>query len=391
MPAASFGIGMDTLAPDQAVPLTRLETLLDRVARYEPTMRGRATALDAAVRFAEDDLYALRELGVLAAPLPARLGGLGLGTEPEGASGILALLRLLGRGNLSVGRVFEAHVNALRLVILCGTESQQRQTARDAQAGHLFALWCAETGDGLRIAGPTDAPRLRGAKSFCSAAGWATRAIVTATDAECAVRMVLVEAGPGVHAEKLEHPPQGMRAAGTGRMRFDDLEVPPEALLGGPGDYLREPEFSAGAWRTSAVTLGGLEALVGEARAQLAARGRDADPHQRARIGRALIAQETAALWVRKAGLIAEGTYAAPEDRHAYVNLARVAVEAAALDAVRLIQHSLGLTAFVPPNPVERLMRDLQTYLRQPAPDEALTDAAVRYFHYDLPAAEAVP
>jgi hypothetical protein len=34
------------------------------------------------------------------------------------------------------------------------------------------------------------------------------------------------------------------------------------------------------------------------------------------------------------------------------------------------------LAAFLEANPVERIMRDLGTYLRQPAPDEALTEAA---------------
>jgi len=46
------------------------------------------------------------------------------------------------------------------------------------------------------------------------------------------------------------------------------------------------------------------------------------------------------------------------------------------MDAMRLIQRSLGLAGFLEPNPIERLMRDLGTYLRQPAPDEALTEAA---------------
>ena len=58
------------------------------------------------------------------------------------------------------------------------------------------------------------------------------------------------------------------------------------------------------------------------------------------------------------------------------VNLARSAIEAATIDAMKLVQRSLGLSAFLEPGPVERIMRDLGTYLRQPAPDEALTEAA---------------
>jgi hypothetical protein len=59
-----------------------------------------------------------------------------------------------------------------------------------------------------------------------------------------------------------------------------------------------------------------------------------------------------------------------------YVILARLAVEAAALDLMQLIQRSVGLQAFLRPNPIERISRDLATYLRQPGPDRALTSAA---------------
>jgi len=81
----------------------------------------------------------------------------------------------------------------------------------------------------------------------------------------------------------------------------------------------------------------------------------------------------------RGAALIAEGSGAAPEEKTAYVNLGRIAIETATMDAMRLIQRSLGLAGFLEPNAVERLMRNLGTYLRQPAPDEALTEAA-RWF-----------
>jgi hypothetical protein len=58
------------------------------------------------------------------------------------------------------------------------------------------------------------------------------------------------------------------------------------------------------------------------------------------------------------------------------VVLGRIAVETACLDAMQLIQRSLGLSSFRQGTPVERICRDLSTYLRQPAPDEVLTEAA---------------
>ena len=89
-----------------------------------------------------------------------------------------------------------------------------------------------------------------------------------------------------------------------------------------------------------------------------------------------LIAQETARLWTARAAEIAEHGTAPVPDQVAYVNLARIAVEAACLDAMRHAQRALGLAAMVAPHPAERLLRDLATYLRQPAPDMVLTEAA---------------
>jgi hypothetical protein len=176
-----------------------------------------------------------------------------------------------------------------------------------------------------------------------------------------------------------------MRATASGRVTLDSISGGADALVGSAGDYLREPVFSSGAWRTSAVTLGGLEALVEEMRNQLVARGREHDPHQRVRVGEALIAQETARLWVRRAALIGDAGEDPAEDVANTVNLARIVVETASLDAIRIVQRALGLTAFRGGSLAELLLRDLVVYLRQPAPDEALTAAASHFMQRELP------
>jgi hypothetical protein len=321
----------------------------------------------------------------LAAPLPVGLGGLGLGTEPSGARGLLRLLRLIGRANLSLGRIFEGHVNALRLVALYGSADQLRRAADDAGDGHLFAIWATDGANPVRIIGTPPQAVLRGEKTFCSAAAQATRALITAATDEGASRMLLSALRAGERARTGLDDTHGMRACGTGSVDFAGIAVPEAALIGQPGDYLRQPEFSAGAWRASAVALGGLDALVEQARRQLVARNREDNPHQKARLGEIFIAAETASLWADKAARVAESGDAHAGDVAGYVNLARTAIESACLDAMRLVQRSLGLAALIRPNPVERLLRDLATYLRQPAPDEALTEAAAWFTSHDLP------
>jgi alkylation response protein AidB-like acyl-CoA dehydrogenase len=343
--------------------------LQSRVAALLPEWEARAARLDAESRVPDTELRQLRDAGALTAPLPVAAGGLGLGTEPSGAAALPPLLRLIGRGNLSLGRIFEGHVNALKLVARYGNAEQVRRAAEDARDGHLFAIWATEAADPVRIVGAPPHALLRGRKAFCSAAAQATRALITATSEEGETQMLLISLRAGERARTGCYDTHGMRACGTGEVDFSGISIPTAAVIGQPGDYLRQPEFSAGAWRASAVALGGLDALVEQARRQLVARGRQDNPHQRARLGELFIAAETASLWASKAARVAESGEASAGDVAGYVNLARIAIEGACLDAMRLAQRSLGLAAFVRPNPMERLLRDLATYLRQPAPD----------------------
>ena len=80
-------------------------------------------------------------------PFPALHGGRGWGTAPAAARDILALLRRIGRESLPLGRVYEGHVNAVRLVVRYGSPDQVARAAVDAASGHLFAIWDAEAAD----------------------------------------------------------------------------------------------------------------------------------------------------------------------------------------------------------------------------------------------------
>ena len=335
-------------------------------------MQERAPALDAAGQFPAEDIAALAASGLLMAPVPRRWGGLGLGTEPDEAAATLAVFRILGRGNLALGRLMEAHVNALRLAFRYGEEALSRAVAQDCADGQLCALWVTDPpGSGLH-AGPEGT--VSGAKQFCSGAGHATRAVVTVEDAG-ETRLAYVVLGDGISTQPLPGGLAGMRAATTGQVTFDGARA---TLFGAPGDYLREPDFSCGAWRTSAATLGGLDALLDQLRRQLKGRGREGDAHQQARFGQALMATETARLWMAEAAHRAEHADSEPDSAIAYVGLARLAVERACLDVMEIAQRSLGVAALLQGNPVERLCRDLATYLRQPAADMILTEAAAR-------------
>ena len=364
---------------------------LARPARDPVAAAGAVAALSAARADAQDrddgfpaeDVADLAQAGLLAAPVPAEEGGAGLGEEP-GATALAEVLRLVGFGSLALGRLYEGHVNALQLVARYGAPGPRRALFAEARAGHLFGVWNTEPATGgLVLAGDG---RLSGCKTFASGAGRVTRALVTARrPGEAAPLMLVVALEPGARADLSAWRAQGMRASATGTVDLTGLR--PAAVLGGPDDYHRQPHFSGGAWRFAAVQLGGIEAVFEAWRGHLARTGRGDDPHQLARLGEGAIALEGARLFVaRAAGLVAAD--ALPAERTvAFVNLARLAVERAGLEVLGLAQRSVGLQGFLRGHPLERLSRDLATYLRQPAPDRALTGAAAAILAADGPVA----
>ena len=205
--------------------------------------------------------------------------------------------------------------------------------------------------------------------------------MITARDGAGALRLVRLDL-PSEDAERRADLSRwtatGMRASRSGRFDLDGLEIAPDQLVGGPDDYLRQPWFSGGAWRVLAVHLGAMERVLDLWRAHLRGAGRDGDPVQRARFGVGAGAVETSRLWVARAGATAEAADADPGTVAAYVDLARRAVGDAALALLADAQRAVGLSAFLHPHPLERVMRDLQVYLRQPFPDAALDGAAAR-------------
>ena len=213
---------------------------------------------------------------------------------------------------------------------------------------------------------------------LASGAGHIERPLVTATDENGRRMIVLPRIGASDRADLSRWTAQGMRASATGAVDFTGVVIHPIEIVGRDGDYERQPWFSAGAWRFAAVQLGGMERLFDLLRRHLQETNRGRDLHQATRLGQATMAVETARLWVAEAASTTDAPLGsrAPEQLVAYVNLARLAVESAALDLMQLVQRSVGLQAFMRPNPIERISRDLATYLRQPGPDRALTDAA---------------
>jgi alkylation response protein AidB-like acyl-CoA dehydrogenase len=357
--------------------ISDLDTSLRAFEAVAALAARRAQSLDENGSFPNAEMEALAEGDLLSRPFSPALGGAGLARGQAAARTLAPALRILGRASLPLGRLYEGHVNAIRLVETYGSVSQCSRMADEARRGALFGVWAAdETEEGLRIRPSGGALVLDGRKIYCSGAGQVLRPIVTAKDEANRTWMLLPRLARGERFDLSGWTAQGMRASLSGTVLFTGLEIDAEDMLGGPGDYHREPDFSGGAWRFAAVQVGGMEALLMGLRDHLLRSNRGGDPYQSARLGESAIAVETARLWVERAAELFERRQTDAASLVAYVNLARTAVERAALDLLERVQRSVGLRAFLRPNAIERFSRDLATYLRQPGPDRALGNGA---------------
>jgi alkylation response protein AidB-like acyl-CoA dehydrogenase len=154
------------------------------------------------------------------------------------------------------------------------------------------------------------------------------------------------------------------------------IAVDEEAFVGDPDDYTLEPWFTAGCLRFAAVQLGGAFAIAKVVHAHLRQTGREKDTNQERRFARMWVAIHSGRLQLAHAAAMGErASIAGDKDSTAVIavaNAARYAVEEACQLVMNLAAKSIGLCGMQAPHPLERLLRDLTTYLRQPGPDAAL-------------------
>lgn len=322
----------------------------------------------------------LVESGLHRSFAPRPCGGEAFASSVHENRALLAALKRVGRADLSLGRIFEGHVNALKLFAWYGTGRQHRRLSRDLAAGRMFGVWATEPAPGVAIGKDPFGWRLTGAKSFATGAGGIDYAIVTAAPTDGERRLVIVPANQPERADISKWTMRGMRATVSGTYDLNGMRPAADDLLGEPGVYDREPRFTAGAWRFLAVQLGGVEALLAETRAAMTETAR-ADPMQRAKFGEAVVATRSAGLWV---GQAAERAAIDDPDAKPFVQMTRGVVERAALDVMELSARIVGTRSAVDGTRIDKIIRDLSLYLRQGGPDHARDEAAKAWLERDV-------
>ncbi|MBE9009062.1 acyl-CoA dehydrogenase family protein [Pseudanabaenaceae cyanobacterium LEGE 13415] len=374
--------------PAPSRPKPSIQEVLSQARRISEFAAHNASKVDHAGAFPIEEFKQIAAAGLLLAPLDRAVGGLGLGIDASTTYELLTILKLIGRGNLAVGRIYEGHVNALQLIQTFGTAEQIEQYAEDVRDRQkIFGVWNAEDVDRLHIIPLENGNyRLEGCKTFASGSGYVDRPFVNGTLPDGRWQMCIVPMDEvATIADPAWWQPSGMRATASYKVDFSGVELPKTALIGQPDDYYRQPWLTAGVVRFAAVQLGGAEALFDEARRFLHSLERTKDPYQEERFGKMAIALETGNLWLKGAADLimnyAPKFAGSPNETRseatqliAYTNMVRTAIEQICLDVMQLVQRSVGTRGLLPPLEIDRINRDLTLYLRQPAFDAAIAN-----------------
>ena len=328
--------------------------------------------------FPAESVRRVAETGLLAAFAPVRCGGLAFAGPQDVAGTMLDALRLVGRADLSLGRVVEGHINGVLLFGWYGSDRQLNRLAADLRRNRVFGVWATEPAPGVVIDVTGSEAALRGAKSFATGAGHIDRAIITARTGDRS-QLVVVPADRPERTDASGWTMRGMKGTLSGRYDLTGLSAAGDATLGAPGDYLREPRFTAGAWRFTAVQLGGIERIVGLMRELMTETARE-DPLQRVQFADAVVAARTAYLWVREAAVRAVGER---DDAVPFALMTRGVVERAGLDVMERATRVIGTRSCVTGTALDKAIRDLGLYLRQAGPEHAKDRAATAWLHHD--------
>lgn len=303
---------------------------------------------------------------LLAGPFPAADTGRRLRLLVDAGCGALPLpgsgetlgrwraLAQVGEADLALAKLFEGHTDALAILAELGALAL-------APRGSRWGVWCAEP-PGNRVAiirAPGAGVTLRGTKAWCSGAVGITHALVSGWNDEgrpCLAAVSLEQ--PGVAFVDAGWEAIGMRGSATVNVRFDDV---PAAAVGAPDAYVHRPGFLHGGAGVAACWFGGVRRIARRLRAGAAAA--PSDPHRMAHLGAVDTAVAQARAMLREA---ASEIDAHPDDGCALATArARLAVEAAAEEALRRAARALGAGPLCQDAGYAQAMADLPVYIRQ--------------------------
>ncbi|MEW6260136.1 MAG: acyl-CoA dehydrogenase family protein [Thermodesulfobacteriota bacterium] len=213
------------------------------------------------------------DIGMQLLFIPEAYGGMG-----GGARDCCALTRKMAGVCLGVATAFFAIQLGADPILVGGTEAQKEKwLGAIAESGALVAYAVTEPGAGSNVAalktkavpvlddsGAVTGYRITGNKQFISTGGYADFLTVLADTPEGPSFFIVEKGTPGFVPGKAEEK-HGIRASNTAALRFDDVFVPVDRLVGGvPGQGLKQANAVFGYTRlmVASMALGAAEAAL---------------------------------------------------------------------------------------------------------------------------------
>src|ERR671911_31270 len=279
-----------------------LEAILARIS-------AGASGRDAHPSFPEDPFVRLASTGALTIPVPDPIGSQG---RRASFAEEWRVLRAVAGADGSVGRILDGHFNGVERVSLLAPEPlRSRELTAIAAGTLLLGVWGADQipgeGEPARLVQGESAAKLFGVKTFCSGATGLDRALVLVRGpSQGPPLLAYVDLSEGVRVDTRWFRGAGMRASESHRVVFEGAPV--LAVLGEPGELVREPYFSRDAVRTAVTWAGIADAAAEAALDVLAAKsgGKDPDDVVSLAAGQMLTAQGTIDRWLAHAASLAD-------------------------------------------------------------------------------------
>jgi alkylation response protein AidB-like acyl-CoA dehydrogenase len=233
---------------DALPPLSAEERqLLDSVrALARDQIAPRAAGYDRSGEFPWDNIHAINALGLNAMFVPEAYGGAGLSY-----AAYLACVREISAACASTGIIWATNFHATKPLIDFGGEAQKQRLLPRVAGGALAALAITEPAAGsdathmaTRFTPDGDDIVVSGGKTFITNGDVADLLLVfgkwaAVADDRAAISAIVIEKGsPGLVVLRKEDK-MGHRASSTAALAFEDLRVPRDNLLRGPGEGLR--------------------------------------------------------------------------------------------------------------------------------------------------------
>ncbi len=259
----------------------------------------------------------------------------------------------LGREDLSLARLAEAHFDALAILSEAGLEPQP---------GAIYGVWAAEIpGQPLRMAESEGKLHISGRKMFSSGATLIDHALVTVEAPEPQLVDVDLRANQAtVSVDTSVWKAAAFASTKTATVDFSNTPAEASATFGPRGWYLTRPGFWHGAIGPAACWAGGAAGLV-----DYALRQSRSDPHTLAHLGAMESAVWTLQAVLKRAG---EEMDASPDDRaaaHKRALRARHIVDQLATDILERFARAYGPFPLAFVEDVSTRYNELTIYLRQ--------------------------